>query len=200
MSHREPASARARNAGHGERRGDPELVRACLDGREDAWRELVMRHGRLVLGVARHAGLGDADVQDVFQEVFAALLRQLAGLRDHQSLVKWLITTTHRLALRQAQRSRRDPAVPGVPGPDEEAPADVVMRWERQHLVRQALQRLGGRCRELLEALYLDQGRPTYDQVAARLGMPRGSVGPTRVRCLARLVELLRDAGTRGAG
>jgi RNA polymerase sigma factor (sigma-70 family) len=178
-----------------EHRSDAAVVSACLAGEEAAWRELVTRYGHLVLSIPRQAGLGEADCQDVFQEVFESLLRQLPRLRDRQSLAKWLMTTTHRASCRWLRRSRRAVSEGPEPRATDAPPLELVVRWERQQMVRQALRRLGGRCAKLLGALYLDPSCPGYEEVARRLGVPRGSIGPTRLRCLARLVEVLRSAG-----
>ena len=59
--------------------------------------------------------------------------------------------------------------------------------------MHESLNRLGGRCRQLLLALYFDPAEPSYAEVAARLNMPVGSIGPTRARCLAKLKTLLEE-------
>jgi RNA polymerase sigma factor (sigma-70 family) len=176
---------------------DSPLVEACLKGDQDAWRELVARYSRLVLSVPRHYGLGEDDAHDVFQNVFAALVEQLPKLRDRSCLAKWLIATTRRQAWRQIQRQRRPVPLDNVPEMPDEAPlpAALAMRWERQHAVRQAVRRMGGRGAQLLTALYLEEPAPSYDEVARRLRIPRGSIGPTRARCLAKLLEVLRAEG-----
>ena len=74
-----------------------------------------------------------------------------------------------------------------------EPPPDLLVHWERQHLVRTALRRLGGRCEQLLVALYTDQGPAGYEEVAAKLDMPEGSIGPGRARCLSKLLEIMKS-------
>lgn len=171
---------------------DSSLVEACLAGDQDAWREVVSRYSRLVLSIPVHHGLCDDDAHDVFQSVFVALVNRLPALRDRTSLAKWLITTSHRTTWRHLQRRRRSAP------PDEhliapvDAPPETVLRWERQHLVRQALRTLGGMPERLLAALYLEQPRASYDEISRRLEIPRGSIGPMRTRCLGRLLALLR--------
>lgn len=175
------------------------LIEASLDGNQDAWAELVARYGRLVMSVTRHCGLRENDAHDVFQNVFMFLFNQLPKLRDRSSLAKWLITTTQRTALRHRQRCRNAIPLDGASNAQDETPAPpaVVLRWEQQHQVRQALRRLGGRGEQLLSALYLGQPRLTYDEISRRLGIPRGSIGPTRIRCLAKLLAILRDSHER---
>ncbi len=176
---------------------DPVLVQSCLDGDERAWEELVDRYGRLVYSIPRRMGLSETDAQDVFQNVFATLLRHLANLRDQTRLSAWLITTTRREAWRLGRTSGRrlefeldetivDEALP---------PVDDVLRWEREQAVREAMRRLDDRCRELLTFLYLEPATPSYETVAARLAMPVGSIGPTRARCFKKLDAILREMG-----
>ena len=174
---------------------DPALVRACLDGDELAWEELVDRYGRLVYSIPRRTGLADADADDVFQNVFTTLFRRLGDLRDQTRLSSWLITTTHRECWRLGKRAARyvelDDAIVDVGAP----PGDEVVRWEREQQIRQALRRVDDRCRELLTALFLNPATPSYEQIGARLGMPVGSIGPTRARCFKKLEVVLLEMG-----
>lgn len=84
-----------------------------------------------------------------------------------------------------------DETIHDVSAPDD----DALLRWERQHLIREALKRLGGRCETLLSELFLGKTEGSYDAVAERLGIPVGSIGPTRARCLKKLEELLLSMG-----
>jgi DNA-directed RNA polymerase specialized sigma24 family protein len=75
-------------------------------------------------------------------------------------------------------------------------PDEAVLALERQRLVRWAVAQLSPRCRHLLQKLFSDAPQaPSYRELAAGLGMPANSLGPTRARCLARLRRLLDDAG-----
>jgi DNA-directed RNA polymerase specialized sigma24 family protein len=67
---------------------------------------------------------------------------------------------------------------------------DQVLAADRRRAVRRALAGLPGRCPELL-AVLAESPEVTYRQVAERLGVPRGSIGPTRSRCLGCLRSLL---------
>ncbi|AUG76027.1 hypothetical protein CFP65_1114 [Kitasatospora sp. MMS16-BH015] len=71
------------------------------------------------------------------------------------------------------------------PSAEDEALANDLRR-----AVREALARLPGRCPELLTAL-AESPELTYRQLAEHLGIPTGSIGPTRSRCLACLRALL---------
>src|SRR5436309_13975914 len=87
---------------------DAQLVQRCLAGDARAWELLVRRYERLVYAVARSYHLSDSDLGDVFQEVFAALVRGLPRLREARALCLWLSSTTDRIARATALRSRRE--------------------------------------------------------------------------------------------
>lgn len=186
---------------------DARLAERCLAGDERAWAALVRRHERLVYAVARSYRLADADLADVFQEVFGALARGLPRLRDARTLVRWLSSTTERIALATAQRRRREAALTeGGDEPLRDVPADApavgadLELLEQQALVRMALAALAPRCQRLLTALYFEEPSPSYGEISTRLGVPIGSLGPTRARCLDKLKEALGPLAGEAAG
>ena len=176
-------------------RSDPDLIQGCLDGEKESWEELVSRYGRLVYSVARRYGLAEADAQEVFQNVFVIVYRRLAGIRDRERLPAWLIRTTqrecYRLGARVGARAIAEQDLSSFEAPAE----DLAVTWERRVLVRVALRRLGGRCEQLLTALFLAPGRPNYETVAEGMGMKIGSIGPTRARCFQKLEKILIEMG-----
>jgi RNA polymerase sigma factor (sigma-70 family) len=176
-------------------RDDSALIQACLAGNAAAWNELVDRFGRLVYSVPRRYGLSAADADDVFQSVFTLLFRRLGALRDHSRLSSWLITTAHRESWRVGKKSGSNPNLDQQIADVGSPPDDAAERWEQQHLVRKSLEELGGRCEELLSALFMDSSEPSYDQIAVKLGIPVGSIGPTRTRCFEKLEAILRRNG-----
>jgi DNA-directed RNA polymerase specialized sigma24 family protein len=72
---------------------------------------------------------------------------------------------------------------------------DASERWETIEWLDQGLSKIGDRCRSLLTVLYFDGDEPSYTEASEKLGMPMGSIGPTRARCLKRLKEALEDLG-----
>ena len=172
---------------------DRSLIDDCLRGQHEAWNELVERYSRLVWSIARKHRLLDADAEDVHQTVFANLIRHLGDLRERERLSSWLITTATRECWRLQKRQSRG-AISLNDQRDELAASESKDASDEQ-LVRDAMTRLNARCQELLTALFRAVGEPSYPEIAERLGMPTGSIGPTRARCLARLEALLRELG-----
>ena len=177
---------------------DARLVARCLEGDARSWEALVRRHERLVYAIGRSYRLGEEDLGDVFQDVFSALLKGMPRLRDGRTLVRWLSSTTERIARATALRRRREAAredraeatIERLPQMSEPVGAGLEQA-ERRHLVRMALAGISVRCKRLLEALYYEDPTPTYGSLSQRLGVPVGSLGPTRARCMERLREVL---------
>lgn len=169
-----------------------------MAGEARAWDALVRRHERLVYAIGRSYQLAHEDMGDVFQEVFAALFNGLPRLREGRTLVRWLASTTERIARATALRRRREAArevhdeltFARLKDGNEPVGADLE-RLERQHQVRLALSGISDRCRRLLQALYYEDPTPSYGELAQRLGVPVGSLGPTRARCMNRLRSVL---------
>ena len=186
---------------------DARLVERCLAGDARAWESLVLRHERLVYTVSRRYRLSDADAQDVFQEVFAALFKGLPRLRDARALCSWLVRTTDRIARATALRTRREGALmaqtsgaaENVSG-DGLRVGDTLETLEEQALIRIALSALPDGCRRLLIALYYEDPRPAYAHLARRWKMPIGSLGPTRARCIERLRGIVKELMANSGG
>lgn len=183
------------------------LVQRCLHGDAGAWSMLVERYARLVHAVPVRHGLTPAEVDDVGQEVFLALAQNLHDIDDPERLPGWLVTTARRLSWRTIQRRRQEetidmqesqavdtgkltPIVSAMPTPD-----DLLQTWGRQEALGQGLNRLQPRCRDLLSLLFLDAEEPSYDEISAQLDLPKGSIGPTRNRCLQQLRTILEGLG-----
>lgn len=179
---------------------DEDVVRACLQGDAEAWTTLVHRYGKLVYGIALRSGLPADDSADVSQTVFLTTFRNLHLLERPASLRFWLSMIARREAwhakrqsTRSVERERQEYGLEiaaSEPLPDEE-----VERLERLFLVQRALERLDERCRQLLELLFFRNPSLSYEDSARALGAPRGSIGPTRARCLEKLRKVLEELG-----
>jgi RNA polymerase sigma factor (sigma-70 family) len=170
------------------------LVSAARQGSEDALGEIVTQLSPLLWQVARAAGLSSSDAEDVLQTAWMRLLAHLDDIHTSAALTGWLVTTTRREAWRVSAAARKQlPAdtelLSALPdqGPGSE---EQVILDDQRRVLWQAIGQLSPRCQELLR-LVAFVSRPDYAAVAAELGMPTGSVGPTRGRCLAKLRALL---------
>ncbi len=173
---------------------DADLVRACLAGEEVAWRTLVLRHERLIYSIPLRYGMSETEADDVFQNVCLTLLEHLGSLRDPERIGSWLVKTTRRACwARWRARAHDEPLSDNLRGDDEADPEVLVSLFEETQGVLAALNQLPDRCQRLLQRLYLDAEPATYIQLAEELGMPVNSLGPTRARCIERLVGLLES-------
>jgi RNA polymerase sigma factor (sigma-70 family) len=170
------------------------LVSAARQGSEAALGQIVTELSPLLWQVARAAGLSSSDAEDVLQTVWMRLLAHLDDIHTSAALTGWLVTTTRREAWRVSAAARRQvPADTELlsmlpdPGPGSE---EQVVLDDQRRILWQAIGQLSPRCQELLRIVAFVP-RPDYAAVAAELGMPTGSVGPTRGRCLAKLRSLL---------
>jgi RNA polymerase sigma factor (sigma-70 family) len=165
------------------------IVRSAAEGDDAAWEELVARFGGLVWAVARSHRLSSADAADVVQCTWLRLVQHLGELRNPAAVGGWLATTARRECVRVLHASKQQ-----VPCADEllERPADEpaldadLLRRERDALLWQAVGRLRPEDQALVRMLATDPP-PSYSEISAALGMPTGSIGPTRARCLQRL-------------
>ena len=170
---------------------DEDLLRRCRDGDDDAWRALVERYGALVLSVPRRYGLKAAAADDVFADVCLALVRALPAIRDAKALPQWLIRTATRATWEAARKAKAAPPEDLPPLTGAAPPDAFVSLLEEEQVVREGLALISERCRKLLDLLYFKASTPSYDDVAKRMKMPRGSLGPTRRRCLQKLREIV---------
>lgn len=168
-----------------------QLLHRCREGDLGAWDALVTRYERLVYSVARRNGLSMDDAADVTQSTFLSLVESIDRLQDGDRLASWLMTVARRQAWRARATARL--ATPVEDLPDETI--DPFADWATLTTLHDSLSALGGTCRELLIALYLDPDEPSYEKIARRFGRAVGGIGPLRGRCLARLRALMAEGG-----
>ena len=177
---------------------DRDLILDCRNGDVGAWQRLLDRYERLVFSVPRRYGLSREDAADITQLTFTILFQSMDTLPEDSTLGAWLSTVARRHTWRLLDRKRREKAG-GYERSNESTSTlantdtDDVERWELAEWLDHGLSLVGKPCRDLLSALYLDPEQPSYAEVAARLGIAVGSVGPTRIRCLKRLRQVLGE-------
>jgi RNA polymerase sigma factor (sigma-70 family) len=173
----------------GSERDVERLVCAAADGDDAAWCELVERFGGLVWSVARGHRLSSADAADVVQCTWLKLVQHLGDLRNPAAVGGWLATTARRECVRVLHASKQQ-----IPCGDDlleraadEQPLDAeLLRRERDAVLWRAVDALRPEDQALVRMLAADPP-PSYSEIGAALGMPTGSIGPTRARCLRRL-------------
>ena len=175
-----------------------DLVQRCLAGENRAWEEFLDRYGDLIYSVALRMGASRTDAEDIVQATVFAIHRALGSMRDPDRLVPWIIGVARRQTLTLfPKRAREVPDADGIPDRvDPAAPSDeITASLERAQLLRDALGSLRERCRTLIHALYLREPPASYETISAETGVPIGSIGPTRARCLDALREALEGSG-----
>lgn len=186
------------------RRTDRELLSACRNGDESSWEALVDRYQRLIYTIPRRAGLNQDQASEVFQDVFVTLLQKIDDINDPDRLHAWLVTAARRKTWRLLSKERLWKGVEANDEDDGEGslnlvvdenplPDEVLLRLEEQHRVRTAVAELDERCQKLLTLLYYQNEPPSYAEIADAFGTSEGSIGPTRARCLKKLLRLLGD-------
>jgi RNA polymerase sigma factor (sigma-70 family) len=189
-------SLRRRNAGYAHPARDHsvvgDLVIRARNGEQQAWDALVERYAPLVWSICRRYRLSDADAEDSGQAVWLHLVDQLDNIRDPAALAGWLATTTRRECVRILREARRTQpggyVVDAERIPDRQAVTaeHELLKAERHAALHEAFADLPPECQRLIALLIEDPHLP-YAEISARLGIPVGSIGPTRSRCLAKL-------------
>ena len=175
-------------------RDDPHvvaLVTRASGGDQGAWHELVDRYAPLVYTICTRYRLSNHDIEDVGQNVWLLLVEQLGKLREPAALPGWLATTTARECLRvvtAASKAERlgtglDDSALFV---DDAMIDEELLVAERNAALRAAFAELPPRCQQLLSMLLSDPPH-SYADIHRELGIPVGSIGPQRARCLERM-------------
>ncbi len=165
------------------------LTSRAAAGDGAAWSELITRYSRLLWAIAAQHRLNPPDAADVFQTTWLRLVEHIDRIADPERVGAWLATTARRECLRVIQSAGRQVPM-GDDFPELVAPAAdpgaELLRAERDAELRQAMSCLRERDERLLLLLAADAA-PGYAEIAATLGMPIGSIGPTRARSLERV-------------
>ena len=171
------------------------LMRRAANGDPWGWQGLVEKYGRLIWSITRDFKLVESDAADVFQTTWMRLIEHIDRIEHADRVGSWLAATARneclrslavrkRLVLAHEDDSFDDPAR-HEPEIDE-----ALLAAERAAGVREAITQLPWRWQRLMEMLMADPPA-SYAEISDELGLPVGSIGPTRGRCLARLRVLL---------
>jgi RNA polymerase sigma factor (sigma-70 family) len=159
--------------------------RAGVDGGIE---KLVRLVSPLLWHTARQCGLSTAEAEDAVQQTFLTLVRRGESIADAMAVVRWLTVTLRRQAWRDravvAKRTGEEPTDDDLPSAAS-AEQTAVLTDEQRRLWAH-VSALPQRCRQLLAVIAFSP-RPDYAAIATDMGMPVGSIGPTRGRCLDKL-------------
>lgn len=167
------------------------LVADAVAGSQSAWNAIVDRYAALVWSICSSFRLSAADAADVSQVVWLRTVESLDALRVPAALPGWLATTTRNECIKALATARRSPSlvstvVESRADPEQPVPEAALVAAEERAALREAFAQIPEHCRRLLGVLMNDE-RPSYAEISARLDMPVGSIGPNRMRCLEKL-------------
>lgn len=183
---------------------DDRLVEGCLQGDQGAWEAFVEKYRKLVYSIILQYSSDQDDAADLFQAVWLDVYNDLPKLRTVEAVRGWLAQLTRHKCFHWKQRYRTRDRHELRPDDDTslEAIADTSdsfteegLEVERDQQVREAIQRLSTRCRELVQLLFFTQPPLPYKDVAEKLGLATGSIGFIRGRCLQKLQSALESLG-----
>jgi RNA polymerase sigma factor (sigma-70 family) len=171
------------------------LVRRATVGETWAWERLIDKYGRLIWSITREFKLAESDASDVFQTTWMRLIEHIDRLDHPDRVGSWLAATARNECLRfLASHKRlvlaREDAVLDGPAESEGEIDEALLAEERAQIVRSAVAHLPSRWQRLMELLMADPPA-SYAEISEELGVPVGSIGPIRGRCLARLRLML---------
>ena len=170
--------------------GDRNLVQRCIEGDQDAWKQLVARYQRLIFSIALRICRDSEVSADILQQVCLELYQRLDEVRNLASLPGWVATVARRKSYDYLRSLKpTEPLLDDEGGPVDSD--DAFCNIERQHTLERAMSALPERNRRLIEMMYMSGGGHSYEEIAVELGIPVASIGPTRIRSLKKLRKLL---------
>ena len=175
---------------------DSQLIEACIGGEEQAWVALINRYSRLIYTIPLRFGFSKMVADEIFQETCLILLEKLDSLEQTERVRSWLVTVCKRVCI-QHMRQNKDVQsldVIDVDGRFPDLDSELIL-LEQQHLVQEAMRCLPERCQQLIIALFFEDPPASYDELADRLDISKGSIGPTRSRCLEKLHQEIEKLG-----
>jgi RNA polymerase sigma-70 factor (ECF subfamily) len=180
---------------------DTELIAECLQGRTEAFGDLVSRYQDRLLGTLVTMLGSVEDARDVAQEAFVQAYQKLDSFRGQSQFYSWLFRIALNSSVDHHRRQRR-PTVSidatreqtGAEPTDQHpeiSPTFGVERTERQALVQLALSKLSPDYRQVLILKEMEDMK--YDEIAELVKIPVGTVRSRIHRGRAELKGILEE-------
>jgi RNA polymerase sigma factor (sigma-70 family) len=180
-----------------------DLVKRAATGDRSAWEKIVDAYNGLIWSIAHSHGLDARDVADVTQTTWLRLVEHIDRLTEPDRVAAWLVTTARRESLRTKQRAERmilmgdlglpvdaTESVEWATESFEDDLTDDLVRAQQERLFQAAFAQLPSRSQQLMRLL-MSEPAPSYAEVAEQLDIPVGSIGPTRMRCVAKMRRII---------
>jgi RNA polymerase sigma factor (sigma-70 family) len=182
-------------------RSDAELFIDCKNGSKKAWEALIRRFQRLIYTIPRRAGLSEDQAADVFQVVFSRAFDNLHSISQPERIQAWLVTTAKRETLSILRQGKRTVSISANDDDEDAKPFDIedenplpdetLEQLQLQRQLRAAVEQLDPKSQEFVKLVFLQDEPLPYSEVAKRLGISEGSIGPTRTRCMEKLRAIM---------
>jgi RNA polymerase sigma-70 factor (ECF subfamily) len=197
--------------------GESELIARCRQGDAEAWDVFFERHyvatGRFIYQLGSE--FSQEDVEEICQEVFLSVIKSLGSFHGESQVQTWIF----RIAVNKARDFRekqlaakrgggRKPLSLHAEDPEHglaldppsaaPGPSDQLLKSEEGMLVRDALERLGDPCREIIELRYFAD--LSYDEIGRALRLNEKTVSSRLSKCLDRLEMIARPIFRLGTG
>ena len=174
------------------------LLQKCHEGDDLAWEALVRRYQGKVMAVAMHYMRDREEANDVAQEAFIKLYRNLDTLREGEAFLPWMLRLTRNCAIDRIRRLKtRTPeqSVPVDEGPElvarQPSPEDNSLRRWRSGLLYRALDKLSDQSREVI--MLKDIQELQLKEIADMLALPVGTVKSRSHRARIELAEVIQQ-------
>lgn len=162
---------------------------AYREGDRQRISELVDLLSPILWRAARSQRATASEAEEAVQSAWLKLIDHADSIVDPQAVLAWLLVTVKRDSWRLVRRDSREVTgfadtldVPlAEPGPEA-----LTLMSEQNAMLWEHVRTLSAQCQHLLGVIAY-AARPDYAGVAEALGMPIGSIGPTRGRCLTKL-------------
>lgn len=173
---------------------DHELVERVLGGDEKAFREIIIRHNRIIYAAARPVLGNSSDLDDIVQDILIKIFMGLSKFRGDSLLSTWIYRISRNESLNAASKNRPDTldihALHDIPSPSD-TPDKVYRKKSEQKKLRACLEELEDNYREIIELRYIAE--KSYKEIASILDKPIGTVKTDIHRARKRLRRLFTD-------